>query len=47
MSVTHVNLAVIDAVNYQLANGSRASILALATTLDDDNNLGCSLGLNP
>jgi hypothetical protein len=39
--------AIIAAVKFQLASGTRASILELATALDNDNNLGCTLGLNP
>jgi hypothetical protein len=34
---------VIDAVNAALATGDRATILALASALDADNNLGCDL----
>ena len=34
---------IIAAVNAALATGNRATILALASELDDDNNLGCDL----
>jgi hypothetical protein len=34
---------VIDAVDAALATGDREAILALASELDDDNNLGCDL----
>jgi isocitrate lyase len=33
----------VAAVNAALATNDRAEILALATMLDDDNNLGCSI----
>lgn len=35
--------AVIDAVNAALASSDRAAILALASALDADNNLGCPI----
>jgi hypothetical protein len=34
---------VIADVNAALASGNRSTMLALATELDDDNNLGCPL----
>lgn len=36
---------VIDDVNLALLTGHRPTILSLATDLDDDNNLGCPIGL--
>jgi hypothetical protein len=35
--------AIISEVNAAIATGDRDTILALAATLDSDNNLGCPL----
>jgi len=37
---------IISKVNTQLATGTRTTILALASQLDSDNNLGFGSGIN-